>query len=152
MRGLVLKAEFRHALNLYESLQAKAVVKDDELVFSGSLVEMFRSLKISQGYYSDVTRGLYTLGCMQMKQRGARSSPSIIVLHNPPTVEAWAALADSDLTTRPSGATMLEKQLENLERRMGGMDIVEAFADHEARIVQLENLTREVSESGKATQ
>ena len=35
---------------------------------------------------------------------------------------------------------------------MGGMDIVEAFADHEARIVQLENLTREVSESGKATQ
>ena len=144
-----MKAEFRHALNLYKALEAKAVVKDDELIFSGSLVEMFRSLKISQGYYSDVTRGLYTLDCMQMKQRGARNSPSVIVLHHLPTVEDWEALADSDLTTRPSGATMLEKRVENLERQTGGMHIVEAFADHEARIVLLEKLTREVGESGK---
>ena len=81
-----------------------------------------------------------------MMQRGARGAPTVLVLHSPPTLETWATLPDSDLTTRPDAATILEQRVDDLTKQIGGIDIAEALKNLETRIQKLE---REVSRSGK---
>jgi len=127
--------EFRHALDFYKLLTQRAVSEDGVLEFRGSIVEAFRSLGISQSYYSPITRGLYDSGAMSMKQRGARGTVSIIVLHEQPTAATWIK---SRLTTRSKPATLSEQQLEDILQQLGGINIVEALANHEARIKALE--------------
>jgi hypothetical protein len=138
-----MNAEYRVANDLYKLLEAdsqKEVIDGIEIkVFRGPLVQTFKSLGVSQVYYSKSIAGLTSLGCITLLRRGARSSPSIVALHHPPHELDWLADRGSGkgLTTSPEGAK-LRQEIQDIKRQLGGIDIRAALAEFERRLGELE--------------
>src|SRR4051794_28548857 len=129
---------FKHAVALYDLLCQSA--KEDEdtelLTFRGSITEVWRSLGVSQAYYSQVRRFLLESECISIVQQGARNTDSIIVLHRQPQADEWE-VAQSDLTERVTIAT-LHQEVRNLKRLLGGIHLPDLVIDLDKRIRELE--------------
>ena len=76
-------AIYEHALNFYNSLLESS--KEEEVqdgitvpVFRGQITKAYRSLGVSQAYYSQVRRALIELGCISILQQGARDRKSVV--------------------------------------------------------------------------
>jgi hypothetical protein len=80
---------YEHTTALYHALDAAATTEpmngSDARVFRGSIVKAFRSLGISQSYYSEVRRGLLKSESISILQQGSRGIQSVIVLHKEPS-------------------------------------------------------------------
>ena len=129
-----------YANALYARMDKEAV----DGIWSGRLVETCIDLGIPQGGYNRAVNALRKMGCIEQLVRGFRGSQlSSFVLRQPPTPEVWdTAFVKSrnrDLTKRPSLDTLIA-QTRDLEERIGGLNIVKAFKDHEDRITALERL------------
>lgn len=127
---------FKHTLLFWRSLSAKANFEpmpgfEDKgsRLFRGKIVELYRELGISQGYYTEIIRFLVDQGCITYIQRGSRGFETVIAVHEPPTLsdwERWKLLPSQGLTEPPDYAT-LELRIRALETLVGGINIVEAL-------------------------
>lgn len=126
-----------HCALLYNKLDSEA---NEDHVWQGKIIDACRSLGINVGSYSRVVNALRRLGCIEQLEQGYRSRPSIYRVHYPPTPEVWAERAPDrteDLTSAPSSDTMAAR-LKDLEAQIGGINLVDALANIEARLQQLE--------------
>lgn len=126
------------ALMLYDYLESKAVEDDIEgRVFRGSIVAAYDELKISHSHYTTVQRMLVESGAMELVQRGARGIESVYRLNGRPDPENLRKLS---LTKPDNRATVaLEQRVADIQRQIGGLDIVQALADLEKRLAVLES-------------
>jgi len=82
-------------------------------------------------------------------QRGGRGADTVIILNDLPNewdVSGWLDGTNKDLTPRPDSA-MLEARIQELERLLGGIDVVTALAEFEKRVVSLEKAKRKTTKT-----
>jgi hypothetical protein len=138
---------FHHAHKFYTALDERAT---DEVwengakvrVFRGKVTIIFRSLEISQSYYGRVKTALTESGCISFAQVGSRGTPSTILLHHPPSSEEFALREERPLTKNVEAA-MLSQRMDGIENRLGGLNVVEAFANVEGRLRDLDSRLRQ---------
>ena len=124
------------------------------LKFEGSLVAVFRSLGISQSYYTPLFRTLKELGCIEslIAARGGGRKQSQVLLHYPPDPDDFAAAWATHLTkTKASPIMELQLQINLIERRLPDIDLAEWILSIEQRLHSLEDTLREVQRLGTAT-
>lgn len=132
-----------HARNLYELLDEKATMENvDGLavkVFRGPLTERYKAAHISKAYYSKIIRLLEDSGAISFLQKGARFQQSVILLNGEPDLDKLAELSPQPLTGATSSAMVqLEQRVENLEKRLEGLDLVSLLKNYEERLSALE--------------
>lgn len=129
---------FEHAESLYTRLAKDAV----DGIFTGSMVQAFRDIGVSQAYYSRIYRTLEEIGSIELLQsgRGGRQ-PSIIKLHHAPESANFEAAYDKALTN-PTPLDTLRQRVHNVEGRLPSIDISSALADHEQRLKALEDKSK----------
>lgn len=126
--------------------------KDAEAgVWTGRLTETYAKLKLSQRFYTPIMRVLNNSGCIEMLQRGARGHPSIANLVRPPTTEDIELVDNrkSSLTDagRPDKVGEVEKRVSVIEKRLGNLDILEAMANFENRLKEIEATNAKTTKS-----
>jgi hypothetical protein len=138
----VTETLMRHSQALYHALNELAKPEQVQgvmlTVFRGQMTHVFDSLNISRSYYTPIRTLLVENDCILIVQRGSRSVESIIVLQQEPSPEGMTM---PPLTGR-SHAAKVSARLDNLEERLGGLDIVKAFDNHEKRLKALEGKGR----------
>lgn len=112
------------------------------LVWQGRLIQTCTSVGIPEGYYKKVVDALRKIGSIEQLSTGTRGSNlTAFVLRYPPTAELYdEAIVKSGwqgLTSAVSPDT-LAAQVRDILKRLGGLDIVGAFKNHEERIAKLE--------------
>lgn len=147
-------AVFDYASKFYSLMEREA--KDEDIpsgrkarVFRGSVTNLFKEIGASQAYYSKVRKGLIDSGCMTILQQGARGLPTVILLQGKPMRETFVVSRPSDLTNRIDGA-ILAQRVDNLELRLGGINLLEALSNHETRLRELEGKVRKLEQTPPA--
>lgn len=125
--------------------------KDGKIEWSGSVAEIFRQLKLSQGYYTPIMRLLEHMDCLRQEVKGTKNVKSVyLLLRSPGTIpEAeWPSInsivksSRRGLTDRPAGYTLLEQEIRSLAERLPpDLDLVRALVDLQQ---QLDNLSQRV--------
>ena len=129
---------FQHTLALYE----KMVSESNNGEWTGSLVGVFRSLGISQSYYSPIYKALKEIGSIEVVHSGrGGGARSRVKLHKPPTLDEFTAIYKSPLTSNTRYDT-LERRIETLEGRMPDIDLASYIVSLEERLQTLENQGR----------
>jgi hypothetical protein len=140
---------FEHASRYYAGLKEDANTEKmhgvDVLIFRGSVVSVFRSLGISQSYYSKIRKRLIDMGCTTLIRQGGRGADTVLVLHREPTLEDWKNLTDAPLTAALDVA-ILAQRVEDIAKLIGGINVKSAIAD---LALSIESLQREVERIGK---
>lgn len=135
-------AVYQNAVSLYAVFDQHATNAEIDgvpvRVFKGSIVECYNSLGVSQSYYTPVMDSLKGLGCITVISSGRRSRPSVIALHHPPDETEFVFFHAGDLTGTPEAAK-LRQRLENLEKRVGGINIADTLVEIDNRVSQLEH-------------
>lgn len=141
-------AVFDHTISFYNLLAESA--KEEELedgtqvqIFRGSITNLYRSLGVSQSYYSQVRKALIELGCIAILQQGARNTDSVVAVHHPPDGDELE-VNKSRLTPNLNSA-ILSQRVDDINRLVGGIHLPDALADHEKRLRTIE---REVKRLG----
>jgi len=125
---------FQHCERVYEALQEKATGD----IFEGSKVEVFRSVGISQGYYSEVFDILTELGCIEQTRRGTSGQTSMIALHHPPELEEFRQMYRNSLTKR-SPLDSIRQQVDDLRKGMPQVDVDSFIISVDGRLSDLES-------------
>lgn len=125
----------------------EAVIENNERVWKGRLVATAKSLGIPEGSYSKVVTRLRSMGCIEQVTRGYRGTAlSTYILLFPPTPELWRATEargdEGRLTAAPT-SDRVARAVEDLQKQLGGINVVSALANLETR---LHNLERQVSQ------
>lgn len=125
-----------YCIQMYEAMK-KASAKDQ---FVGSITDVYKTLGISNQYYAQILRALVETGSVEHVQRGHHKRPTIYRLIHRPTK---AQLAEFDfLTPRSRRAKVTEdellKRIEELERRVGKVEVIPALTNLEGRLKALE--------------
>jgi len=125
-----------YCIALYDALKKRAAGN----TFTGSITEVYKTLSISNQYYSKLTHALIEVGSVEHVQRGHHKRPTIYKLIHRPTK---AQLAEYDFLTPQTRRARVSEQelltrLQVLERRVQNVDIVAALTNLEQRIVALE--------------
>lgn len=144
---------YEHTLKLYEELDKRGKMGDDGVkVFDGSKVAAFRSLGISQAYYSRMFKALTELGCVEQVRRGTSHTTSILRLHHPPDPDDLKEVYAS-LLTKPDPTDTLRQEMEVLQRRLPSIDLNSFIVSVDRRLVDLERRLSEVERlAGEVTQ
>lgn len=140
MTDLPVPRMFEHCAALYEALDKTATIdKADKSrkVFTGSRVEMFRSLHVSQAYYTQLYAVLEEMGCIQLLYRGRASQPSVMALYHSPVLDEFRAAYKRPLTNEDAQST-LEARVDLLEGRLKGIDLAGTLVNFEERLAVLE--------------
>jgi len=136
-----MNTDFKYTLEFYRLLESNAereIFDGVELtVYRGALTKLFKGLGVSQSYYSRVTVALKSLGCITLLKRGARGVDSIVAVHHPPDEMEFLIHHSTPLTHSPQAAKVTDR-LADLEKRLGGLDVVEAIANLDRRVKVLE--------------
>lgn len=125
-----------YCIQMYDAMK-KASTKGQ---FIGSTTKVYKTLGISNQYYSQILRALVETGSVEHVQRGHHKRPTIYnIIHRP----TKAQLEDIDfLTPRTKRAKVSEdeilKRLDELERRVGKVDVVPALTNLDDRLKAIE--------------
>jgi hypothetical protein len=125
-----------YCIALYDALKKRAVKNE----FTGSITEVYKTLGISNQYYTKLTKALVEIGSVERLQRGHHKQPSIYRLIHRPTkaqLGAYDILIPDTKRSQISDKEILTR-LEKLERSVRNVDIVAALQNLEGRIVALE--------------
>jgi len=135
-------AAFHHAKALYRVFDDNAMPeKVDDVyvrVWRGSIVDTYKSIGASQHFYTPVMSTLKDLGCVTVLSAGRRARPSVLALHHPPDETEYLFYSENRLTNSPESAK-LRGRLELLEKRIGGINIVDTLVELEKRVARLEH-------------
>lgn len=137
---------------LYDRMDEQASIEENVRVWRGKLILTCTELGIPEGTYAKVVTKLRSLGCIEQVTRGYRgNAPSVFILHFPPTVDVWrqATNVKSVLTDAPT-LDSLSVLVEDLRKQLGGLNLVAAFTNIEARLTQLETAVKDIK-SNKAS-
>lgn len=133
---------FEYATDFFEALNRAATTEDVKgkqvRVFRGAIVETYRTLGISQSYYSEVRQGLINSECMTVLRQGSKGIQSVVILHRPPDEDSFES-AKGLVLTRQDGAATLSQELDDLKHLIGGIRIPDALVNFEQRITELDN-------------
>lgn len=128
----------------FDSNSEQKVIQGEKVtIWTGSLTKACAELKIPRGTERRAMRPLEAMDCLRILQRGVGQHPTILVLHHPPTEELWAGVSDRGLTGTLSHDRLV-REVRELQARLGGANVGQALADHEARIRQLEAESQKV--------
>lgn len=135
------------AVQLYEQLYEQAtdeVIDDTKFrVYRGSMLTAFEQVSKTRTYYVPSYAMLVQTSCISVLDRGGRNVHSVIVCHGAPDPADLENLDAEGLTNaRAHDRLILEAKVSDLYKRLQGIDIVAALADHEKRIRQLETKER----------
>lgn len=128
---------FDHIVATYDELAKHALDKDGKLTFEGSKVEAYRSVNLSQSYYTPIFDALTEMGCIEQVQRGFARTPSVIVLHKRPVLSEFEGMYRGGLT-KPTKLDTLRQQIENLDRRLPSIDLNGYIISLDQRLSELE--------------
>jgi hypothetical protein len=128
---------FEHTLAVYDALAERALDRDGKLTFEGSKVEAYRSVNLSQSYYTSIFDALTEMGCIEQVQRGFARTPSVIVLHKRPVLSEFEGMYRGVLT-KPTKLDTLRQQIENLERRLPSIDLDGYILSFDQRLSEIE--------------
>lgn len=138
------RTRYQHALALYEKFDDLAETEyiDDVpfRVFRGTISTAYNGLGISMSHYSAIMKGLTTTGSIVILQRGVRSVPTVLILHNPPTADEWPSDPERDLTGRAEYAILLQR-VEDMKQALDRLDLdklQEFLVEMAGRIERLE--------------
>lgn len=123
-----------HMVAVYRAMNDDAQEQEGARVYVGKLSQLVTDLGISMTYYSKVFRGLYEGGYAALQDRGGRNKPSTVLLLREPTVEELMALT----LTNPGPILSLVKEVEALKSSIGGVYVVGALKQVEARLQAIE--------------
>jgi len=130
-----------NATALYRAMDEAATTETldglDTRVFDGSIVRAYRSLDISQAYYSEVRRALIESNCITILRRGSRHNGSRVVLHKEPDESSLVSYETLGLTDGPSAA-IVYRELKDLRRLIGSISIPDALVNIERRLVEMD--------------
>lgn len=127
-----------YCVRLFEAMSPNATEQEGVLVWQGRLLEMAAGLGISRGNYSRAIAKLREMGCVEQISRGFRGTHlSTYALIQPPTPEAFVKSSDATLTSRPTYDSLVAR-VKELERQIGGLNIVEVLATHDGQIKELQ--------------
>lgn len=134
---------FTYACKLYDELAKDATVGEGEYdVFTGSRVGVFRSLNISQTYYTPIYSALEETGCLELLERGRAGFPSVMALYHPPDEDEFTVAFKRNLTKTRS-PSILDQRVSNLEGRLGETDLSSVLVNFEQRIAALERMAED---------
>ena len=141
---------FQHTAALYDAMIKHSDSEDGETgTFTGSKVEMFRSINVSQGYYSQLFNSLEELGCIETIVNGRGGGrPSQVKLYHPPALNEFQKIYTKSLTN-PSPLDTVRQRVSNIEGRLPQVDLAGVLTDFETRISDLES-TIERLEQGRS--
>lgn len=142
-----------HCETVYNALAERATIniKTDELVFTGAISQVYRSLGISQSYYSSIFDTLEEVGSILKIQKGARSVDTVMALRGLPEVwpEHLTQHPKKDLTG-PEGYATLVLDVKKIQDSIGSLNVIEALINLDTRLGQLEAmLNKEKAPHGK---
>jgi hypothetical protein len=142
-------ALLKHTTALYHALDAAATTEtvngSDTRVFRGSIVETFRSIGISQSYYSEVRKGLLKSESISILQQGSKNAKSVIVLHKEPSEESLETIESLGLTEEAEPAIVLQ-ELRDLKRLIGSISVPDALVNIERRLQEFDNRITKVEQ------
>lgn len=141
-----------HAINVHAEMVKEAKTdKDGNIKWSGSVAEIFRRLKLSQGYYTPIMRLLEHMGCLTQEVKGTKNVKSVyVLLRSPgsipeadwPSINSIVKSSRRGLTTEQPGYKLLEQEIRSLAERLPpGLDIVKALVELQK---QLDDLSQRV--------
>lgn len=139
---------FKHCVAIYDAMMASAdldIIEGQRLrVFRGYTTEVFKEQHVPTGYYTPVKQKMEQYGCWTIIQSGARSVPSVIVLHKSPAdVGEWTSRpADSPLTL-PAQYAKLRSDVDGILISIGGLNLKDAMINMETRLAALETQLQE---------
>jgi hypothetical protein len=132
-------------LRFYNALDSKAITTEDGTrVFEGHTTSVLQTLDppLSMSHYTRIRRALLAMDCIAQVSRGSRNSKTVWVLIQPPKQELLDA-ADPAMIAQgkddPSKLAILSQRIEDLQKQLGGFDVVKAMQDLEGRIIALED-------------
>jgi hypothetical protein len=132
---------FNHALKVYNEMRKEAKRTTIEgvrvHVYEGRITYLYQGLGLSQTYYSSIFKGLERMGSVTKLSRGGRGGVTRYVLHRPPDFDSWQEVSKKPLTP-PQDFAILAQRVEDLAKRLGGLDIGEALLDFETRLQRVE--------------
>ena len=125
-----------YPLQMFDALKARA----ENGTYTGSVTEVYKTLGISNQYYTQILRALVESGSVEHVQRGHHKRPSIYKLIKKPTKKQLATLDFLTPKTRRAtvGDSEILNRLNELERRVGKVDVIAALTNLEKRITALE--------------
>jgi hypothetical protein len=126
-----------YCIALYDALKKRAVKNE----FTGSITEVYKTLGISNQYYSKITQMLVETGSVEHVQRGHHKRPSIYRLLHKPTkaqLEAYDTLMRGNRKRGRVSEKEILTRIEKLERSVRNVDIIAALQNLEGRIQALE--------------
>lgn len=112
-------------------------------VWEGFTTTLFSKLGVPIPYYGKVLTALKLMGCIRLLKRGARGTPSQWALYKKPNATDFEKVKNEVQTTkRRDDITALEQRVNDLVASFSGLDVKDAFADHESRISKLEGVRK----------
>lgn len=145
---------YLHIFAFYKELDERSSFEEvagtkDVRIFRGSITRIYNALGISRSYYSKVRNALIEMGCLTILSQGNRAEGTAIVLHRAPTDEDFRQWKDRPLT-KAVDAAILSQRVGDIEKRLGGLDVVNALIDFEERIKQQDERLRELEQEIQA--
>lgn len=141
-----MNTDFKYTMEYYRLLSSNAEVQTIDgvelTVYRGATTKLFRSMGISQSYYSKIIGSLKDLGCITLIKRGARGVDSIVALHHEPSEMEFLIRTASPLTNSPQAARLSER-VADVEKQLGGLIVVDAVKNLDERLKKLERKLRE---------
>lgn len=137
-----------YCIALYDAMNERS----SENQFTGSITEVYKTLGISNQYYSRLIRALIETGSVEHIQRGHHMRPSIFRMIQRPTklqLKEIDILTPASKRRKPKEKEILTR-IETLEGRVKNVDIVAALQNLEGRIIALEK-REDVGKDGKTT-
>lgn len=137
-----LRAIFRHTIRFYDALAKQATVEEGLLVYRGHPTAVATNdLELPLPYYSKMREILQRIGCVKQIKRGSGKTDSVWVLVRQPLATDFDGVEPS--AEKTDSAFELYKlatdaAIANIEARLGGLNIAQAFIELNDKIDRLE--------------
>lgn len=137
-----------YALRFYDVLEAKAV----DTVYQGQQVKRWSGFSLLTAVESGIPRGEYARLMRYMRdndfiiveQRGARATPSVLLLvRRPPATPDESTEISAKRLTQPPTLARLAVSVEALQRELGGVNLRQLLLEYDTRLKRVEGLLRE---------
>jgi len=137
-----------YAIAVHAQMTKEAKTNKDGIIeWSGSVAEIFRQLKLSQGYYTPIMKLLEHMDCLRQEVKGTKNVKSVYVLLRSPNVipeQEWPSInsivksSRRGLTGEAAGYKLLEQEIRNLTERIpAGLDLGLALTELQQQIDDL---------------
>lgn len=130
-----------HCETVYNALDERAVIKENEKVFSGAVAQVYSMLGISQSYYGPIFQTLEDVGAVLKLQRGGRGVDTVFVLRGLPEVWpeglGWNGRNNKPLTSSTKYDTLL-LDVRRIQEQIGTLDLVGLLVNLEQRLSRIE--------------